>query len=215
MKRYNPRCRANWIYTTRYFPAFVSALPSRAVVISVISPHVRPFLSFSRLRPSLGRICILYHPPRHADEFCVAPLTRISTSLSAQSGTDKDHGTTPPPSFFQFFKIISFHYFSSAFYRPRGWSAPSHSLSQSPHLLSSVFKIRLFKSLRYWINIFSCFKHRTKKRGARRVRLLFFKILKNKGFKIVFKKFSFYKKNSEILCQLFTLDYEAYINDKI
>lgn len=97
MKRYNPRCRANWIYTTRYFPAFVSALPSRAVVISVISPHVRPFLSFSRLRPSLGRICILYHPPRHADEFCVAPLTRISTSLSAQSGTDKDHGTTPPP----------------------------------------------------------------------------------------------------------------------
>lgn len=115
MKRCNPRCRANWIYTSRYFPAFVSA--PRTVVISVISPRVRSFLPFSCLRPSRAYLHTLSLTPLRGQ------ILRSSTHENPQVYPPRvarmKIAIQPLPLILSIFKIISFHYSNSAFYRPR------------------------------------------------------------------------------------------------
>lgn len=117
MKRCNPRCYANWIYTIRYFPAFVSVL--RAVVISIISPHLSLLLSLPLMPPPiLTRICILYHPYRQADECCVGLHSQGYPQvypLRAAGFANQGRNTFYP---LNFLKIIFFSLFPSSAFHP-------------------------------------------------------------------------------------------------
>lgn len=151
MKQCNPRCRANWIYTTRYFPAFAVPSPSCSVVISVISTHVPPFVPFSLPHASahLAHICILYHP----------------SSLGGQtlrSSTHEDiHKSGYPPRVAQFTDeqsrdVSTLSFFFKLFFSPSSSSTTFFSLfhnlsiflaffqSYTPHAFYSLRKLISF-----------------------------------------------------------------------
>lgn len=75
MKCCNPRCCANWIYTTCYSSTFTSAGFSPPLVILVISPSssisVHPgFFPTIRPIPCIFAYFIIYGTIVHGDEFC-------------------------------------------------------------------------------------------------------------------------------------------------
>lgn len=114
MKQCNPQCRENWIYTTRYspFPSFRFSPPSlcRCHIRNLDSHIPRSFLSLFPMPPPISRVFAYFIiRPRQADERCVTPLARISTSLDIylewHSSRMSKVATSLP---FNFFKIIFF-----------------------------------------------------------------------------------------------------------